>query len=1474
MIQLKRIVTSLLAGVIVCSTILQQVLPVMAAPEEEKKEITQAMAVAEDISVEQGSIEFVSETLDKITFNSEIETVVLKEIKGAESQADFDIQQPDTYQAVYTVTNLQNQTSYEIMRKIIVTPKEPEQSEQTSSSQKDEESEQGEEAEPEPARQIAPESGLVLFGIDPNARASQNATLTVGHRIDYPSNLGRMYTSYFTVNGKIAYCLESAKATPPAGDYTGTILEGNPSLQKALYYGYGGAGDVTGTYMPQFDGDLKYVFTHIAASYFYCGMEGFAGCTIEDLRDCGVLGWINYLENLPAPPTPHLSISNPNLKATYDGSKQITDSIQLEGDSRNYITVNVPDNVTYHNRDNGQTQTGGTVSVLGGTNFYFTAPVTVNGVWNTGEMRGTIRNLWKALVVPTGGSSQDIGSYYEEETGNAVSFNVDWLERAKVEVIKVDYVSNAKLAGAIFGIYRDANCTDLITTMPATNNKGVSTAEIVMTQNKVYLKEITAPTGYRYNATAYEVLLEANQTTSTTVPDEEQFGNLTIYKEGEVLIGASSNAEGTTFQYEKRRQKGTIYNVYAKEDIKTAYGKVVYKAGDLVAEKIVTGENGAVTLQKLHLGTYRVTEVQAPENFHNPRESKTVTVAYAGQDAEAAFSDTTFQNERQKAEVKVVKKDKNTLQPLAGGIFGLYASEDIKNADGAVVVGNNSLLAKVTTDGKGTAVFATDLPIGFRFHVKELQAPVGYQRNLEEVYSFSFTYTNDEEAKVVFSHTFVNERVNCFITLLKKDMETNTNIPQGDATLEGAIYGLYARTDIVHPDQKTGVIYRAGQQVGTLTTDKRGNASIKNLYLGSYFVKEIAPPAGYLADETEYDLVCDYQGDLSATVEKSVTSLEQIKKQPFQIIKAANNGNTDAELLEGAGFTAYLQSSLTVKPDGSYDFEAATPVILGENGATEIFTDAKGHALSIPLPYGTYIVRETTTPHNYKPVDDFIVRITEHKPTEPQIWRVLLDDEFEAKLKIIKWDDETKKPVLAANTEFKIYDIKNKKYVEQVTTYPTVVTHKSYFTTADGYLILPQNLSIGEYRIEEVTAPDGYLIHKNYIKTKVDTDTLYQIDAVSGDAIIEVIYENHPVKGELQVVKKGEVLTGYKKDFIYEVEHLKGAVFEVYAAEDIYTADFQKDAEGNRIKEYTKDELVDTLTTDKEGKATVKNLPLGSYKVVEKTAPDGFTNNTKEQMVTLSYKNQDTPVVVEGTEFINERQKVEISVVKKDAENEKVLAGAEFGLYAKTDIKREETVIVKADTLLAREVTGEDGVARFKQDLPMGSYYLKELKAPLGYVSSGQVIDVNAAYQGQDIKVVRLQEIFQNKPTEFAFTKVDSTTGEELDGATLSVLDKMGKVVDTWVSVKGTAHVIKRLHVGESYTLREETAPYGYLKAEDVKFTVEDTEAVQKVEMKDVVPTGRLIINKKGEVLEHISLIDTVGGWIEHFFEYITGCNW
>lgn len=1320
-------------------------------------------------------------------------------------------------------------------------------------------------------------SPVMLF----SARASQSVSITRGNWYYYSDyGLGSYMTApYYVKFGSIsatAYCVQPSKTGPDDGTYTITKLSDGKTLAKVCYYGTKASGDegFFAEKYPDFSAGKRFIITHLAASYANGSSDAFSGTNATGKSLAMEL--YNYCVNQPDIPDVAMSFSNDHVKAYIDGNIQRTEQITFKADKLQSITMKLPAGVKFHNVTTGKTSAAGaSVEVSGGTKFYLSAPLTqaedVKGSWSA-TMKGSVTKDYSAYKITTGGTTQDLAFVFGEGVDDEkyVDFSVEWVQMATVEIVKRDARSNAKVAGAVYGLYSDEAGTKLITKMPATDANGASSITIAKTQDTVYLKEISVPNGYVLDSKAYGINLLIGGTTKKEVSDKEQYADLTVYKEGEVLTGASVTESGVVFQYTRQRLEGAVYNVYAGGDIKAADGTVIYKKGALVKEGLTTGADGSATLKNLYLGIYVVTETKAPENYVCTGESQTVTLSYAGQNVEVTVGNVTFTNDRQKAEVSVVKQDDTTKNPLSGGVYGLYAANDISDVSGKVIVAKDTLIEKGTTGTNGHAAYQADLPIGNSYYVKELQAPDKYFRNSEDVYSFAFDYTNDKQETVAFTHTFENERVDVTIQLVKKDKETGTET-QGDASFEGAVYGLYAREDIVHPDGKTGVVYKSGSQVATLTTDKTGKASVSDLYLGKYYVKEITPPTGYLLDETEYDLSCDYEGDLVKTVERSTESLEQVVKQPFQIIKAANNGKTDADLLKGAGFTAYLMSSLKTNPDGSYALASEKPVVLTADGKTEMFTDSKGYACSIPLPYGTYLVKETTTPHNYTPVDDFVVTISENHPDEPQTWRILLDDEFQAKLKIVKKDDETKQTVLVAGTEFKIYDLDHQKYVEQVTTYPVTTTHKSYFTDSQGYLILPNSLNIGHYRIEEVTAPDGYTLNPNYVEITVDANTAYQMDSVSGDAVIEVAYENHPVKGKLTVYKKGEMLTGFKKDFIYEERYLKDAVFEVYAAEDIYSPDYQKDEDGNRVLVYAKDTLVTTITTGEDGKAVAEGLPLGAYRVVEKTAPEGFVLNTEAAEVVFVYEDQDTPVVEQEVTIGNERQKVSITVEKQDAENGAVVAGAVFGIYNKEDILADGTVLVKADTLLQEVTSDEKGQAVCTLDLPFGSYYVKELKAPAGFVSSSEVLNFEASYQGQEVETVVLKAVKKNKPTTVEVTKSDLTTGTELDGANLKVLDGDGNVVDEWTSVKDTPHVIKHLVVGETYTLREEFAPYGYLKATDVEFTVEDNGDIQKVEMKDEVPTGLLIINKKGEFLDKVTLMDNAKGTVEHLFEYITG---
>lgn len=1277
---------------------------------------------------------------------------------------------------------------------------------------------------------------------------------------------GKTYTVY-------AYCMQHSKQSPPSGTTYKNMVELDEGgddryLRKAMFYGYGGPG-----WGGTFNGyNIKSIMEkygcssetramqHYLVDYLYDGESGFGGSLSTTAKN--MLKEIKAaLAKMPDPTTMELT---PGLSASANGNQSPT--FTWKANAAFVITIHLENGVSLVNETTGKTGTGN-VSVKGGEKFHLEATTQ-----NIGSLKGKYAITsnyplnFHAMLLKLA-NSQDIGFGYYTDTLE-LNLEVDWPDEATVKIIKKDKGSNALLAGAVYGIYADEACTKLIKKMPATNAKGESEVKITKTQDTVYLREISGPSGYVLDTKAYGVKLVVGQTASKNLTDKEQKGALTIYKEGEVLTGATVTEDGVTFAYEKRKLKGAVYSVYAGADIKAADGTLIYKKGALVKDNLVTGDDGSVTLKDLYLGTYTVTETKAPDNYVCKGESKTVELVYAGQTVEVQTVSATFLNERQKAAVRVEKQDEETKNPLSGGIYGLYAAEDIK-VDGKTVVPKGTLIEKATTGADGKASYKAELPINYSYSIREIQAPELYLRNSEDTYTFTFKFTNDKEEKVNFSHTFTNKRVNATIDLVKEDSETG-NSAQGDAVFEGAIYGLYAREDINHPDGRSGVLYKKDEQVATLTTDKEGKASVSNLYLGKYYLKEITPPVGYLLDEEEHDVNCNYEGDQVETVKRNTVSKEDVIKQPFQLIKAADNDKTDADLLKGAGFSAYLISSLTVKDDGSYDFTNATPIVLTEDGKTEMFTDERGYACSIPIPYGRYIVRETTTPHNFMPVDDFIVTVTENSST-PQVWRVLLDDEFKAKLKIVKQDDETKQPVLLANTEFKVYDLDAKKYVEQVTTYPNTVVHKSYFTDENGYLILPESLKCGNYRIEEVSAPDGYTQNTQYVEIKVDKNTAYQMDSVSGDAIITVTYENHPVKGKLVIHKSGETLKSFKKDFVYEETSLEGAEFEIYAAEDIFTPDHQVDEQGNRHVIYAKDTLVKTVTTNKNGEAVIKDLPLGKYRVKETKAPAGFVLNPDSQEVSFIYKDQNTPEIEEKLEFSNERQKVELSVEKQDAETGKALKGATFGLYNKEAISSGDKVVVKADTLLQQITSNEKGKAAFTLDLPLGRYYVKELQAPAGYVSSDEILEFDATYQGQDVKTIKLKSVKKNQPTTVEVTKADITTGTELDGASMSVLDKDGNVIDSWTSVKDSPHVIKRLQVRKTYILREELAPYGYLRATDVEFTISDTAEVQKVKMEDEVPVARLLVNKKGEFLDSVSLLDNAKGMIEHLFNYVTG---
>ena len=1088
--------------------------------EEVKEQLTEEELVyAEDLTIKAGE-SFDLET-DYRGFQKNDEKVKVTFLKAeGDSGNSFDFNTPGSYQAFYHVDPLSGNPSYQIMRRIVVEARENSTQEPQGEVSQHTEDGSGEDGEADPDPEIPevlteepemPDAGAELIDLTPKEdkgmflsvvpaameqQKGSNVHLVQGEKIPYPSNVGNYSTSYFTVNGHVAYCLESMKASPPTSDYVANEFESNPELQKVLYYGYGGPGDITGEYMPSFDWKTKYIFTHLAAAYSYCGMDGFYGCTIEDIKASGVWGYIQHIYSLEAPPTAAITLSPKEAKAYESGKEQRTGEFTLKGDHRNYITLKMPENVTYHS---GSTKQTGTVKINGNTTFYFSAPQTVTSTWNSGKLKGQMGTQWKTLVLSTGSGSQDIGygAFFEEESAS-VEFTVKWLDLARVKVTKKDKNSKVNLSGAVFGIYSDSACKNLLVQMPATDSNGTSEVEIPKTQDTVYLKEISVPEGYKLNTESFNVKLETGKTTSVAVTNEEQKGKITIRKKGEVLTGVTGEEGNLIFVYGNADFAGAEYNIYAAEDIYSQDKMTkVHKAGDLV-ESLTTGEDGSAVSKELYLGKYKVVEQKAPENLvigkTEQERAQFVTLSYAGQNVELSQGETVFTNARPEISVNVVKKSKHDDVTLEGATFGLYVEEDLTAADGKVLVEKGRLVERAVSDREGMAVFHADIPLNFHYSVKEIQAPDKYYMT-DEVYRFFYEYKDDSTYTYTFSHDFKNEEVRGEVHVSKIDQDSQGFISQGDATLVGAKYGLYATEDIEHPNKKDGIVHKKGELVAQGTISSEGTVDFKNLYLGNYFVKEIEPAEGYLLDETEYPVEVSYEGQEVQIVHREVTVKETVKKQAFQLIKISEDGEqTETELVEGAGFKVFLISELSGVKDGSlkpgngsyytpedfitYDYSKDETASYWENGkkitVPELFTDKKGYLKSPELPYGTYVVFESTVPENLKGIRPFIVQISEDS-REPQVWRVFDDRPLQYYFKIVKKDAQTQKPVLDNSAVYKIYDVEAEKYVEMIVRYPKKEVVSVFRTNEEGYLITPEQLKCGTYRIEEVEAPENYV---------------------------------------------------------------------------------------------------------------------------------------------------------------------------------------------------------------------------------------------------------------------------------------------------------------------------------------------------------------------------------------------------------------
>ena len=661
--------------------------------------------------------------------------------------------------------------------------------------------------------------------------------------------------------------------------------------------------------------------------------------------------------------------------------------------------------------------------------------------------------------------------------------------------------------------------------------------------------------------------------------------------------------------------------------------------------------------------------------------------------------------------------------------------------------------------------------------------------------------------------TFKNVLKKWNLTVTKTDAETKS--AQGNATLAGAVYG----------------IYNNGKLVDKYTTDKNGSFKTSYYVCGdNWTLKEIEPSEGYLLDETEYHIGAEAK---KYTIENNSISMcvtEDILKGKISIIKHTDDGSTKIETPEKcAEFQVYLKSS------GSY--AKAT-----ESERDTLVCDEYGFAETKELPYGTYTVHQTKGWNGTEFIADFDVFVNEDGKT----YKYLINNSsLESYVKIVKVDSETGKQIPYAGAGFQIYN-PDGKLVTMKYTYPTVTEIDTFYTNSDGYLITPETLPYGKgYSVVEVQAPYGYILDSTPVYFDI---TAEKISEENGVTIVKAEKKNTPQKGTITVEKTGEIFSNVTSSgeevLLYQPEYsvngLSGSVFEIYADADIKTPDGTVRAK--------KDELVATLKTNNKGTATSKLLYLGKYRVVETVAPYGTVINPEPHTVELTYSGQNEKVTNTSTSFTNDRQKVEIDLTKILEQDEKFNIGnndeilnVSFGLYADEDLKASNGTVIPKNGLIEIITCDEKGKSQFTTDIPIGSYYVKEISTDNHYILSEKKYPVVFEYAGQDTATVHIS-VNDGEPIENEIIygtiqglKIDRETGENIAGALFGLFstDETEFTEETAIltseSNKEGIFTFENVPYGE-YIVRELKPAEGYLPNEE-NYTVTISENKEIIEI-------------------------------------------
>ena len=930
-------------------------------------------------------------------------------------------------------------------------------------------------------------------------------------------------------------------------------------------------------------------------------------------------------------------------------------------------------------------------------------------------------------------------------TSKDVKFTITKVYKAD-NTVKINGISPIDGSQAIYGVYTDKACKNKAGEIKIDKN---GSGSIELPNKQYYVKEIKAPTGYSLSTEVFA--LNANENVNVT--EDYLKGNIIINKTAEDGIIGQREFRVTWTQNGKSHSKTAKTNSSGIAEFK---GLNVY---DLTSKKAIS---------------YTISEINVDTRYETPK-AKNVKLTDGDVDLTVNVK---FNNELKTGSIKINKQ-----------------SEDNQNGGREFTVTGNGKTYSIKTGFDGVAILS-DIPVydsnnqKIVYTISEKNVPIKYVVPASQ----TVTLTADETTSV----TFENVLKKFTLEVTKKDSEKAEK--QGDASLAGAVYG----------------IYRNGELVDTYTTDENGYFKTKEYVCGNYTVQEISPSEGYLLDETVYPVGAETENYSIEHNPISMTVTEDVLKGKISIIKHSDDGSTQIETPEvGAEFEVYLKSS------GSY--EAAN-----DSEKDYLVCDENGYAQTKMLPYGIYVVHQIKGLENTEQMEDFEVNISEN---EKEYFYLLNDAVKKSFVKIVKKDAETGNIIPVSGIGFKVWDCANSEYISQKIYYPSEMILDTFYTDESGSLMLPNELAYGDYELHEVQSAEGYVLDKNPVP--------FTIDGSVETVVVEKT--NTAQKGRISVQKTGDIFTtvatassAYTDENgetivnpttytpVFANGNLSGAVFQIIASEDIITADGTLRASAG--------DVVAEITTDENGYAETDLLYLGKYEVKEITAPDGYVLNAESQFVELTYAGQEIEIRdTVNTVFENDYQGVEISLSKAMENDEKFGISAEescknvrFGLFAAENITAADGSVIPADGLISEVNLNEDMTAKFDTALPFGKYYVQEIATDEHYVLNGKKYLVNFEYMGQEVTTVTVDcGEFKNtlKRGKISGKKVDENE-KSLENALfgLFAVDTDEFTADnaymTAVSNENGHFEFDKIPYGE-YIVREIEAPTGYILSDE-----------------------------------------------------------